>query len=97
MQFVRGEAETISVDLFYDSTEDGTGPSAKSIIEKTDQMYQLVKVLPHTARAADLHPDVGHELSRIQSLQAAGEQPASRLPVRGGERPAQVHALQSPG
>jgi len=49
LQFVRGEAETITVDLFYDSTEDGTGAKAKSVVEQTDRMYQLVKVLP------DLH------------------------------------------
>jgi len=47
VQFVRGEAETISVDLFFDNTEDGMGPKAKSVVEKTDRMYQLVKVLPH--------------------------------------------------
>jgi hypothetical protein len=47
MQFVRGEAETITLDLFFDSTEDGTGPGAKSVVKDTDKMYQLAKVLPH--------------------------------------------------
>ncbi len=47
VQFVRGEAETVTLDLFFDSTEDGMGPNASSVVENTDKMYQLVKVLPH--------------------------------------------------
>src|SRR5579862_1376119 len=46
LQFVRGEAETVTLDLFFDSTESGTGVLAKSVVEDTDKMYQLVKVLP---------------------------------------------------
>lgn len=46
LQFVRGQAETVTVELFFDSTEDGTGPSATSVVERTDKIYQLVKIVP---------------------------------------------------
>jgi nucleoid-associated protein YgaU len=44
LQFVRGQTETMSLDLFFDSTEDGTGPGATPVTEKTDQFYQLIKI-----------------------------------------------------
>jgi hypothetical protein len=44
LQFVRGQTETLSLDLFFDSTEDGMDDSATSVTETTDQFYQLVKI-----------------------------------------------------
>jgi hypothetical protein len=46
LQFVRGQNETLSMDLFFDSTEDGTGPGATNVTVLTDQIYQLVKIEP---------------------------------------------------
>ena len=46
VQWVRGQAETLTVDLFFDSTESGMGPGAKSVTEQTDQIYQLMKIEP---------------------------------------------------
>jgi hypothetical protein len=46
IQFVRGQTETMSVELFFDSTEDGTGANAKSVTEKTDVFYSLIKIDP---------------------------------------------------
>jgi len=43
LQYVRGQAETLSLELFFDSTEDGTGASAKPVSDKTDKFYQLIK------------------------------------------------------
>jgi nucleoid-associated protein YgaU len=44
-QFVRGQTETMSVDLFFDSTDaSGTGYDATSVTEKTDKFYQLIKI-----------------------------------------------------
>ncbi|HEX5336480.1 MAG TPA: LysM peptidoglycan-binding domain-containing protein [Propionicimonas sp.] len=43
LQYVRGQAETLSLELFFDSTEDGTGASAKPVTEKTDKFYSLIK------------------------------------------------------
>jgi nucleoid-associated protein YgaU len=44
IQFVRGQTETLALDLFFDSTEDGTGSAAKSVTEKTDKFYDLIKI-----------------------------------------------------
>jgi nucleoid-associated protein YgaU len=44
LQFVRGQTETLSVDLFFDSTESGMDDSAVSVTTLTDQFYQLVKI-----------------------------------------------------
>lgn len=46
IQFVRGQNETLSVDLFFDSTENGMGTGATSVTEKSDLIYQLVKIEP---------------------------------------------------
>lgn len=48
LQFVRGQNETLTVELFFDTTEDGTGDDAKSVTEQTDEIYQLVKIEPST-------------------------------------------------
>lgn len=43
LQYVRGQAETLNLELFFDSTEDGTGASAKPVTAKTDEFYSLIK------------------------------------------------------
>jgi len=44
-QFVRGQAAKLSVELFFDSTEEGgTGAKAVSVTKHTDQIYMLGKV-----------------------------------------------------
>lgn len=48
LQFVRGQAETLTLELFFDSTEDGTGPTAKPVTKLTDEFYDLVKIDPKT-------------------------------------------------
>ncbi|MEA2236344.1 MAG: hypothetical protein QOC81_1068 [Thermoanaerobaculia bacterium] len=45
LQFVRGQAETLAVDLFFDSTDEGgTGAGAVSVTTHTDQFYKLIKI-----------------------------------------------------
>jgi nucleoid-associated protein YgaU len=44
LQFVRGQTETLSLDLFFDSTEGGMDDNAQSVTEKTDPFYQLLKI-----------------------------------------------------
>jgi nucleoid-associated protein YgaU len=44
LQFVRGQAETLTFDLFFDSTEKGTGAAAEPVTKKTDPFYDLVKI-----------------------------------------------------
>lgn len=48
LQFVRGQCETLTVDLFFDTTESGMGTGATSVTTKTDQIYQLLKIEPGT-------------------------------------------------
>jgi hypothetical protein len=44
LQFIRGQSETIALDLFFDSTEDGTTVGAKPVTERTDKFYDLIKM-----------------------------------------------------
>jgi nucleoid-associated protein YgaU len=46
LQFVRGKSETLTVDLFFDTTDSGMGQGAKSVSEKTDEIYSLMKIEP---------------------------------------------------
>lgn len=43
LQFIRGGTETITFELFFDTTENGMGEKAKSVTEEVDKFYQLVK------------------------------------------------------
>lgn len=45
-QFIRGNAEKLTLELFCDSTEGGMGIGARSVTEETDRLYQLVKMVP---------------------------------------------------
>lgn len=44
IQFVRGEAETLSLELFFDSTQDGTGASATAITDRVEAFHKLVAI-----------------------------------------------------
>jgi nucleoid-associated protein YgaU len=44
IQFVRGQTETLALDLFFDSTESGTGIDATPVTELTNEFYDLVKI-----------------------------------------------------
>ncbi|HEX8309327.1 MAG TPA: hypothetical protein VF645_13005 [Allosphingosinicella sp.] len=44
IQFVRGDAETLSLELFFDSTDGGTGDGATSVTDKVMQFQKLVSV-----------------------------------------------------
>lgn len=46
LQFVRGQTEKLSVDLFFDTTDAGTGAGATSVTRLTDPVYSLVKIEP---------------------------------------------------
>jgi nucleoid-associated protein YgaU len=45
-QFVRGQSEKLTLELFFDTTEDGMGAGATSVTTYTDTIYQLVKIEP---------------------------------------------------
>ena len=44
LQFVRGQAETVSLDLFFDTTDKGMGANATPVTTETDKFYRLVKI-----------------------------------------------------
>lgn len=48
LQFVRGQNETLTLDLFFDSTEDGMDEAATDVRERSQSIYQLVKMQPKT-------------------------------------------------
>ena len=48
LQFIRGQAETISLELFFDTTEDGMGDNVTDVRDLTKPFYQLVKIQPKT-------------------------------------------------
>ena len=43
-QFVRGNTAKLTTDLFFDTSNEGLGKRAKSVTEKTDELYNLVKI-----------------------------------------------------
>ena len=45
-QFVRGQTEKLTMDLFFDTTDHGMGKGATSVTSLTDRVYQLVKIEP---------------------------------------------------
>ncbi len=55
IQFVRGQSETLTLDLFFDSTEAGTGTSAEAVTTETDKFYQLLKIDSHKHAPAVLY------------------------------------------
>jgi hypothetical protein len=45
-QFVRGQAEKMTVELFFDSTDHGMGANATSVTQETDRIYALTRIEP---------------------------------------------------
>ena len=45
-QFVRGQAERLSVELFFDTTDRGMGTTATSVTHETDKIYSLARIEP---------------------------------------------------
>lgn len=46
VQFVNGAAETLTLELFFDSTESGTGTGAVPVTTTVEPFYRLVKIDP---------------------------------------------------
>jgi Contractile injection system tube protein/LysM domain len=45
-QFVRGEAETLKLELFFDTSDQGMGNTAVSVATLTDRIYALSRIVP---------------------------------------------------
>ena len=49
LQFVRGQTQTLSMELFFDTTQSGTGEDgAQDVRDLTEPVYQLVQIQSHT-------------------------------------------------
>jgi len=49
LQFIRGQNEKLTLDLFFDTTDSGMGSSGVvNVRTKTEPFYQLVKIQPKT-------------------------------------------------
>ena len=48
LQFIRGLNETISVTLFFDTTDEGMGTKVKPVTEYIDKIYALTKIDPES-------------------------------------------------
>jgi nucleoid-associated protein YgaU len=70
LQYVRGSAETLSIDLFFDSTDEGMGDTAAGVTEKVDQFYQLVKQNPDTHATPRLRFSWGQPVAGATSVGA---------------------------
>lgn len=44
LQFVRGDAETLNLEIFLDSTQDGTGAGAVAVTSKVEEFHRLVRI-----------------------------------------------------
>lgn len=45
-QFVRGEAEKLTLELFFDTTDAGTGLGATSVTTQSDKVFSLARIDP---------------------------------------------------
>jgi len=48
LQFVRGQTQTLSMELFFDTTQFGMGEAALDVRVLTEPMFQLVKIQSNT-------------------------------------------------
>jgi hypothetical protein len=48
LQFIRGQNERLTLDLFFDTTKDGMGENATDVTTLTNAIYQLVKIQSDT-------------------------------------------------
>jgi nucleoid-associated protein YgaU len=46
-QFVRGQAETLHLELFFDTSDQGMGLEAVSVATLTDKIYALTRIVPN--------------------------------------------------
>ena len=48
LQFIRGQNERLTLELYFDTTDGGIGAGAEDVRDQTNQIYQLVKMQPRT-------------------------------------------------
>ena len=93
-QFVRGQAEKLTLELFFDTTDSGMDAGATSVTTLTDQFYSLVKINSETHA-----PPVCQFAWNDPSFPGANlpghlrPAEAAQLPLHCRKRLAEVHAL----
>jgi hypothetical protein len=70
LQFIRGQNEKLTLELFFDTTDHGMGDDATDVRTLTAPMYQLVKIQSKSL----------HDVPRIQDARGSDRaaQPADR-------------------
>lgn len=48
LQFIRGQNETLTLSLFFDTTDNGMGANATSVADRVDHIYGATKIDPVT-------------------------------------------------
>jgi len=71
-QYVRGQSEKLTLDLFFDTTEQGMGAGATSVTTETDKIYQLIKIEPTRHAPPVLEFVWSHEMAGANVGGAAG-------------------------
>jgi len=71
-QYVRGQSEKLTLDLFFDTTELGMGAGATSVTTETDKIYQLIKIEPTRHAPPVLEFVWSHEMAGANVGGAAG-------------------------
>lgn len=74
-QFVRGAAETLTCELFFDTSDKGTGTSRAedSVAKETDKIYSLARIDPdgHAPPVVEFHWGDGFPGSSLNSKQSS--------------------------
>jgi hypothetical protein len=74
LQFVAGQTEKLTLDLFFDTTmQGGLGAKAKDVTEQTNQVYQLVKVQPKTHAPPRVRFQWGSGLSFVAVVESVSQ------------------------
>lgn len=63
LQFIRGQSEKLTLDLFFDTTDSGMGDDAVSVTTRTTAFYQSVKMQSNTHAPPRVHFIWGDDLS----------------------------------
>ncbi|HKR24686.1 MAG TPA: LysM peptidoglycan-binding domain-containing protein [Allosphingosinicella sp.] len=68
-QFVRGNAEVLTVELFCDTSDKGMGSDATSVATETDKIYSLARIDPdgHAPPIVEFHWGSGFPGSNLNS------------------------------
>lgn len=74
LQFVRGQSEKLTLDLFFDTTDSGMGDDAVSVTTRTSAFYQSVKMQSPTHAPPRVYFVWGAELSFSAVVESVKQQ-----------------------